>query len=543
MSTHFATSQRKDMRPLAFKGILVSDCHAQLQNFLASNSRFLEQHGMPKAASFLAEPVHDGNFGLTDWYTNDNAVPVPLASLPEAEQRAARARLADYAAALKSLMQSEAGQHSPQIVEILRRALQHPSAQDVYVADGCPVLINWGYAPGSPNTVPEDIMAPGAGNTAVSAVPAPQAAAQTAATAAAQNAAQQDPSVQQPALVIVKYRYGFLAWLLPILLLLAFLWLLLTWSGLLPAFLPQDLFRQTVSMNDEENKAQQLHAQADAVHDKLRAKNALCVPPKKEEPKPRPAPEPKPQTQPQFQPQTQPLQQPAAEPTKPSAPAPTAEPAAPKDAPAAEAAPVIDFAAPAEEPAEPKKKSTPPVADNKPSSAPSALPPAEAEETFPGVPKNTPNEIIIGKAPIQKGERIPARRPVANNQGLTPLHGCWKSEAGLMRYRDHAPITLEFCLKEVGPNSIQATMGEIKVYEHDSKKAIGKAQTLPYLFEQKLYLTRSLIPMPDGRAYESQEIMCTVKGNSMQCLGENTTAYMSGKTIEHIRWKAKFHRK
>ncbi len=455
MSTHFATSQRKDMRPLAFKGVLVSDCHAQLQNFLASNSRFLEQHGMPKAASFLAEPVHDGNFGLTDWYTNDNAVPVPLSSLPEAEQRAARAKLADYAAALKSLMQSEAGQHSPQIVEILRRALQHPSAQDVYTADGRPVLINWGYAPSSPNTVPEDIMAPGAGNTAAYAVP----------VSAAQAAAQQAPFVQQPVLVIVKYRYGFLAWLLPILLLLAFLWLLLTWSGLLPAFLPQDLFRQTVSMNDEENKAQQLHAQADAVHDKLRAKNALCVPPKKEEP------------------------------------------------------------------AAPKKKSTPPAAENKPSSAPSALPPAEAEEPSPSIPKNTQFEMIIGKAPIQKGERAPHRNTSsAGRQKIHPeMLGCWKSEADLMRYRDHTPLTLEFCLK--GTESVGH---EVNLYEHDGKKNINTPSIVAYTFEQNLYLLLSVV-MPGGKFYESQYIMCTAKGNSMQCIGENI-GY-------NIRWKTKFNRK
>ena len=70
MSILLTTSRRNDMRPLAFQGMLATNCYDQLSSLLKRHGDFLAAHGMPDAGSFLAEPVHDPRSGSIDWYTN-----------------------------------------------------------------------------------------------------------------------------------------------------------------------------------------------------------------------------------------------------------------------------------------------------------------------------------------------------------------------------------------------------------------------------------------------------------------------------------------
>ncbi|MDO5537213.1 MAG: SrfA family protein [Desulfovibrionaceae bacterium] len=182
MNTPFATSHRGGMRPLAVQGVLAADCHEQLRAYLQQNRQFLAERGMPDAASFLAEPVLGAN-GTIDWHTNLAGRPVPLTSLPEAEQTAARANYAAAVAALQELART--GADGSLAGELLTQALQHPSDEDIYVVQGRPVLINWGYAPGIGNAAPESIMRLGDADIAAPVRPArPEPAGKPAAPAA-----------------------------------------------------------------------------------------------------------------------------------------------------------------------------------------------------------------------------------------------------------------------------------------------------------------------------------------------------------------------
>ena len=109
MNTHFATSQRNDMRPLAFEGILATDCYAQLHEFIVQNAAFLRKRGLPDAAFFLAEPMCDAASGQIDWYTTATGTPTPIASLPPKEQTALRAKTDRCLAVLKALTESAVG--------------------------------------------------------------------------------------------------------------------------------------------------------------------------------------------------------------------------------------------------------------------------------------------------------------------------------------------------------------------------------------------------------------------------------------------------
>lgn len=170
MSIRFASSHSNNMRPLAFQGVLATNCYDQLRTLLERHAAFLARHGMPDAGLLLAEPMHDAQSGCIDWYTEATETPVPLADLPEAEQAAARERLARSAAAMQALFDAqgrsasgrrEASGTDPMAIGLLKLALQHPSPADIYVAGGCPVLVNWGFGPGAGEAVPQDILREG----------------------------------------------------------------------------------------------------------------------------------------------------------------------------------------------------------------------------------------------------------------------------------------------------------------------------------------------------------------------------------------------
>ncbi|MDO5537212.1 MAG: hypothetical protein Q4F72_06755, partial [Desulfovibrionaceae bacterium] len=210
MNTPFATSHRGGMRPLAVQGVLAADCHEQLRAYLQQNRQFLAERGMPDAASFLAEPVRGAN-GAIDWYTNLSEKPVPLSSLPEAEQTAARANYAACVSALRQLAQSRTG--GSLAGELLALALQHPSDEDIYIVQGRPVLVNWGYAPGIGNAAPESIMRLGDADIAAPVRPvrpepaekpaAPAAMAAAPAAAAFAEEPKAEPAAEPPVRPIV----------------------------------------------------------------------------------------------------------------------------------------------------------------------------------------------------------------------------------------------------------------------------------------------------------------------------------------------------
>ncbi len=157
MMKPFATSERWNMTPLGFKGLLVSDCHEQIRAGLIANADFLARHGMPDAQLFLAEPEH-GASGLTDWYCDRPGRPVPLTRLSTGEQAAVRRKLVLYARAIKALIAKQKDQDG-MAANMFRLAMLHPSHSDIYVSGGEPVLINWGWGPGHGSCAePENIL-------------------------------------------------------------------------------------------------------------------------------------------------------------------------------------------------------------------------------------------------------------------------------------------------------------------------------------------------------------------------------------------------
>lgn len=269
MSIRIAVSMRGPMRALASQGILATDCHAQLKAIL------LQKLG-PEHAALLAEPQHDAEGSSVDWYAEGQGPAIALKDLPEEDANALRTRAASLAsdiAALSGTLTSDAQARQALSGQLLRLALQHPSDDDIWSVSGQPVLVNWGFAPGSAGALPQDLTRLGA------AVPPPPPAVPVPAPAAGT---------------------GCLPWLLPLLLLLLLLWLLGAALGLFPSPLPAGCLPvDRKNLVAEEQRAAALDDELALLWNQLQERAALCKPvkpapvqEKKEEPvEPLPEPE------------------------------------------------------------------------------------------------------------------------------------------------------------------------------------------------------------------------------------------------------------
>ncbi len=514
MNTHFATSQRNDMRPLAFEGLLATDCHSQLQSFLDASKAFLTRHGMPDAQLFLAEPMHDNATGKTDWYTPAAEKPVPLAELPEAEQELLLAKTSQYIEALTALAQSCAPKNS-MAASLLALATKHPGKEDIYSAGGTPVLINWGFEE-SAAARPEHIVR--LGEKAPSAIlqlqpeprpepqpelqPEKQPEQQAQPVPGAAPEPQPVPVQDMPQAAVTpppvppapaRSYTGCLPFLLPLLLALLLIWLFLAILGLLPSPLPASCFRQAVPManapagngaleqgpwkqrlDSELARSRALAQKADNLLNRVRDHQALCVP--KETPKPAvPAP---------LTPPAQP-KPPLAEPVVPQKPEPPqsdpvvpqeqpeppqAEPVVPQEEPQKEEpeTPAIQpEEKPAEEPAQPKAEPAPlaknempdfstpvviPEEEKKPEPKPRTKPKAQARaENKAPEARPEPQPEAKPKANRQrKGEAMQIPKDAAKNNDLSFLEGCWRSVTNLYNSATGVPIEMEYCFSGNG---------------------------------------------------------------------------------------------
>ncbi|HIW00314.1 MAG TPA: hypothetical protein H9894_03905 [Candidatus Desulfovibrio intestinipullorum] len=280
MSVLFASSQRNDMRPLAFQGIFATNCYEQLVALLEQHRDFLARQGMPNAPDFLAEPMHDSS-GTIDWYARGETMPVPLASLAPEDQARIQETLAQYARALTALLdqrqgqgQQALGQEQSMAAGLLREALQHPGDNDIYVVGNAPLLINWGFAAGTQGAVPQDIMRLGAA-APIKPAPAPAAAPAAPIPAAAPVS---PPPPAAPVAAAPALFPGCLSWLLPLLLLLLLLWLVLAALGFAPSPLPASCFREDVSRQSEELRSQSLADEEARLLRQLEERAELCKP-------------------------------------------------------------------------------------------------------------------------------------------------------------------------------------------------------------------------------------------------------------------------
>ena len=325
MSIRIAVSLRGQMRALASQGIFATDCYEQLK-------AILQQKLGADHAALLAEPQHNAEGNSVDWYAEGSGPAVPLTELSEPEAQALRAQAGALAADIAGLakdMTADAQARQALSGQLLRLALQHPADEDIWSVNGKPVLINWGFAPGSVGAQPQDLTR--LGGVLPPAPPAPVAA---------------------PMPVPVAPRSGCLPWLLPLLLLLLLLWLLGAALGLLPSPLPAGCMPVDRSaLEAEKQKAAANEDQLALLWRQLQERAALCKPvtppvtpptpkvePKKEEAKqpepevvepffgetpvepPKVAEAPKPQPKPKPEPKQEPpkVDPPKQEPPKPA---------------------------------------------------------------------------------------------------------------------------------------------------------------------------------------------------------------------------------
>ena len=325
MSIRIAVSLRGQMRALASHGIFATDCYEQLK-------AILQQKLGADHAALLAEPQHNAEGNSVDWYAEGSGPAVPLTELSEPEAQALRAQAGALAADIAGLandMTADAQARQALSGQLLRIALQHPADEDIWSVNGKPVLINWGFAPGSVGAQPQDLTR--LGGVLPPAPPAPVAA---------------------PVPVPVAPRSGCLPWLLPLLLLLLLLWLLGAALGLLPSPLPAGCLPVDRSaLEAEKQKAAANEDQLALLWRQLQERAALCKPvtppvtpptpkiePKKEEAKqpepevvepffgetpvepPKVAEAPKPQPKPKPEPKQEPpkVEPPKQEPPKPA---------------------------------------------------------------------------------------------------------------------------------------------------------------------------------------------------------------------------------
>ena len=252
MSIRIAVSLRGQMRALASQGIFATDCYEQLK-------AILQQKLGADHAALLAEPQHNAEGNSVDWYAEGSGPAVPLTELSEPEAQALRAQAGALAADIAGLandMTADAQARQALSGQLLRIALQHPADEDIWSVNGKPVLINWGFAPGSVGAQPQDLTR--LGGVLPPAPPAPVAA---------------------PVPVAVAPRSGCLPWLLPLLLLLLLLWLLGAALGLLPSPLPAGCLPVDRSaLEAEKQKAAANEDQLALLWRQLQERAALCKP-------------------------------------------------------------------------------------------------------------------------------------------------------------------------------------------------------------------------------------------------------------------------
>ncbi len=547
MSIRFATSRRIAMRPLACQGIPVTDCHSQLKDFLIQNQSLLFQNGMLNAATFLAEPMSDDNTGLIDWYVEGNVAPEPYSSLPAEEQDRVRKLIETYAVAFQELLDTQ-GPSNPMAAEMLTLALQHPSSEDMYVLDGLPVLINWGFKDGTSGAVPENIMAMGPGHGRIPPERPqrqPEPVAEPAPIPGAQGPIPEPrpiPVPPQPAPVseepqngntrrIFFLPLGCLSWLLPLLLLLLLLWLLLAFFGKVPVPLPATLFhpyassdagtgRQPYASPDarggyaypdaggvyvypdaEAERSRKLLQRYQVLLDGLSRHAALCVPKAKELPKPEPV------VPPAVTPVPEEPVQPAVTPVPEETVPPAVTPAPEETVPPAAEPPVIDFSGD-------QPQDTGPLAEAEiPDFGTPVEPPAEPE-----TPRDTP----------KKGENMEIPDDAAKKNDFSFLDGCWESETGMVRYSDRSAVIVELCFNKKGK-------GKRLIHEVGDKKGhTCKGKASARFKGNTLYIKTGEAYCPRGSVYSPNTIVCTGSGNTTRCHGVEETG---------LEWDAEFHRK
>ena len=145
------TTSFEGLRPLAFQGVQASTCYAQFTSLLSSTH-------LSHFSGLLAEPLADSKRGCIDWYSNADTPPVSYTALNADQQNTVKEQLS---AALQQITEfaqqlaAQADSNSRMAGNLLSFATTYPNDECIYLVDGAPVLVCWGYAQDSIVTVPQ----------------------------------------------------------------------------------------------------------------------------------------------------------------------------------------------------------------------------------------------------------------------------------------------------------------------------------------------------------------------------------------------------
>ena len=151
--TLIATTARGNMHPLAYQGILATDCHHQIVSIL--RSRLGDGHVL-----LFAEPAFDPSRDIVDWYSPVQGTPVRMVDLPADRQDTVRATLIKMAADIQTQAQQlkNTGDNNRMLSgSIIALALQYPSDDCIYLVGEQPVLVCWGFGPATAGAKPQDL--------------------------------------------------------------------------------------------------------------------------------------------------------------------------------------------------------------------------------------------------------------------------------------------------------------------------------------------------------------------------------------------------
>lgn len=214
----------KQLRMLSYQGRAIYLCRVQILSLL-------QQLG-PDYELLFARPVYKKD--SMDWYVDRPGEVKPLAALPADERASVEQKLNEMLSAVQA---RKASFSNPARAELLNYAVKYPNDSFVYALDGCPVLTCWGFEPtnvrlaqsemidrsgqteNKPKAPVEPIVVP-VGRAAPAPAPQPQPAPVPVPPPA-------DPALQsqRPSRT---FSWGWLKWLLGVLLGLLLLMLLLS---------------------------------------------------------------------------------------------------------------------------------------------------------------------------------------------------------------------------------------------------------------------------------------------------------------------------
>lgn len=271
--TLIATTQKAAVHALAFQGIMVYSCFAQIRDMI--RRKFGDEYVL-----LFAKPVENTQISEIDWYTPVFGAAQSLDSLSPDARDAAYKKASSMARDIEAYAEELIHSPDPHKVtrgNILKLALCYPDDSYIYVIGEQPVLVCWGFGPGTPGVEPQNLTRITAVREQTTPSPPPPPRAEPA--------AEPQPVAAMP-VASRPLSPGWLWWLLPLLAACLLICLLFTSFGGAPSIAGTTLFNMPAlfaAPADRNAEIAALENEISALRGKLEKHAALCVPEKRPE--------------------------------------------------------------------------------------------------------------------------------------------------------------------------------------------------------------------------------------------------------------------